>query len=61
MIDDRGRASVSSVRHVVNRGFGESLPDYEDVKVTKLYYCFICLDSVDNKYVFCYLLLGRLF
>lgn len=44
MIDDRGRASVSSVRHVVNRGFGESLPDYEDVKVTTLYYRVICLD-----------------
>lgn len=39
MIDDRGRASVSSVRHVVNRGFGESLPDYEDVKVSTIYFC----------------------
>lgn len=51
MIDDRGRASVSSVRHVVNRGFGESLPDYEDVKVNTLYYFIVSyVDCNDNKH-----------
>lgn len=33
MIDERGVRSGVVVRHVNNR-FGESLPDYDDVKVS---------------------------
>lgn len=35
MIDDRGRAGSIIVRHGSNGGrFGESVPDYDDVKVS---------------------------